>query len=100
MGDVSDPNRVLLVIAVVSRHGQPSNGLVKPLRRSLAHCPYGAAFDFTETDYYAATMGAGVKKQFIAFDVPIDPAGLAEIKRTTNQWEADYAGSSHAEHGR
>ena len=34
------------------------------------------AFDFRETDYYAAEMGADLKKQFWAFH-PIDPGRLA-----------------------
>ena len=34
-------------------------------------------FDFTETDYYTATMGADLKKQFLAFERLIDPAALA-----------------------
>jgi len=99
MGDVSDPNRVLLVIAVVSRH-EPA----LEWARETASQKFGgivltsAAFDFTETNYYASTMGSDLKKQFIAFDPPIDPAELADIKRTTNRWEADYAArSAHAE---
>ena len=38
------------------------------------------AFDFTETNYYAAEMGVGLKKQFWAFAAPIDPGRLAAIK--------------------
>ncbi|HEX4412562.1 MAG TPA: DUF4416 family protein [Lacipirellulaceae bacterium] len=49
------------------------------------------AFDFTETDYYAPTMGTALKKQFLAFEQPIDPAELAAIKCHTNEWEAEYA---------
>ena len=37
-------------------------------------------FDFTETDYYDATMGPGLQKVFFAFQRPFDPAGLVEIK--------------------
>ena len=56
------------------------------------------AFDFTETDYYTATMGTGLKKQFVAFERLIDPAALADIKRQTNAWEAEYAAlGRHAE---
>ena len=49
------------------------------------------AFDFTETDYYAATMGLDLKKQFLAAERLIDPALLAAVKRQTNEWEAEYA---------
>jgi hypothetical protein len=48
-------------------------------------------FDFTETDYYTATMGVGLKKQFFAFETLIDSGELAGIKRQTNDWEAEYA---------
>jgi hypothetical protein len=48
-------------------------------------------FDFTETDYYAATMGAGLKKQFLIFERLIDSSELAGIKRATNEFEASYA---------
>jgi hypothetical protein len=99
MGDVSEPNRVQLVIAVVSHHEVALEwARVTASQKFGAIALTSAAFDFTETNYYTATMGTGLKKQFIAFDKHIDPAALAEIKRTTNQWEADYAAqSSHAE---
>lgn len=48
-------------------------------------------FEFTETEYYAATMGTGLKKQFFAFERLIDSDALADIKRQTNDWEAEYA---------
>jgi hypothetical protein len=56
------------------------------------------AFDFTETDYYQATMGPGLRKRFFAFNRPLDPAELANLKLLTNQWEQDYAAAAgHAE---
>ena len=30
-------------------------------------------FDFTETDYYTATMGTELKKQFLLFEATDDP---------------------------
>lgn len=47
-------------------------------------------FVFTETDYYTATMGSGLKKQFLAFLRPIDPATLPDIKLETGEWEEEY----------
>lgn len=52
--------------------------------------PVSPLFDFNETDYYLATMGDGLKKQFLALASPFDPAELAEIKLVTNAWEAEY----------
>ena len=48
-------------------------------------------FQFDETDYYRATMGAGLQKSFFTFAAPFDPAGLAEVKLQTNRWEREYA---------
>jgi hypothetical protein len=56
------------------------------------------AFDFTETEYYAATMGSDLKKLFLAFERLIDPATLPDIKRQANEWEAEYAAlATHTE---
>jgi hypothetical protein len=93
MGDVFEPISVTLLIAVVSRYAKALEWA-----RDGAEQQYGSvllaspAFDFTETDYYTATMGPDLKKQFLAFERPIDPAALAGIKRQTNDWEAEYAG--------
>jgi uncharacterized protein DUF4416 len=95
MGDVSEPTRVLLVIAVISRHDSALEWAGEIASQKLGPIALTSdAFDFTETDYYTATMGTGLKKQFIAIGRPIDPAALAEVKRTTNQWEVDYASQS------
>ena len=48
-------------------------------------------FDFTETDYYQATMGAGLLKQFFGFERLIRPEELPVIKMETNGFEAAYA---------
>jgi uncharacterized protein DUF4416 len=93
MGDIHPPAPVLLVVAVSSRHGEA-------LEWSRERCAerYGTIlmasdpFDFTETNYYTATMGAGLKKQFLACEQLIDSSALASIKRETNDCEADYAG--------
>lgn len=99
MGDIRSPTPVLFFIAASSRHEE---ALAWGLRQSEAEFgPLAAvshAFDFTETDYYAAEMGIGLKKQFWAFAAPIDPGRLPAIKRQTNFWEAEYAGLKlHAE---
>jgi hypothetical protein len=93
MGQVQDPTPVLLIIAASSRYNAALNW-----GRDRAFDSFGdsalssPAFDFTETDYYTATMGAGLKKQFFAFERLVDPSQLAGIKRSTNEWEAKYAG--------
>ncbi len=99
MGDIHQPAPTMLLVAVVSRHQTAFDW-----SREIAIQYHGPviltsdAFDFSETDYYTATMGAGLKKQFLAFERPIDPGALAQIKRQTNEWEAEYAAlARHAE---
>jgi hypothetical protein len=92
MGEIANPTSALLIMAVTSRH-QAALGW----SRQMAEAAWGAcalqslAFSFSETDYYEATMGADLYKQFLAFERLIDPALLAAVKRQTNVWEAEYA---------
>lgn len=92
MGTTHDPTPVLQIIAVISRH----EAALKWARRQIesAFGPNALASDafaFTETDYYVATMGTDLKKQFLASEQLIDPGDLADIKIATNRWEAEYA---------
>lgn len=92
MGEIRSPSPVLLVIAVSSRYAEAFDWA-----REHAQERYGPialaseVFAFTETNYYAATMGADLQKQFLAFERFIDPAELIGIKRETNAWESAYA---------
>jgi len=92
MGDINDPKPALLLIAVSSRYDealawaeQRTCGEFGPLRLQ------SEAFEFTETDYYQATMGTELKKQFLTFETLIDPGTLPQIKRLTNAMEQEYA---------
>jgi hypothetical protein len=99
MGQIHSASPVLLILAISSRHTAAlewARAAGAQMHGSIALA--SDAFNFTETDYYAATMGTGLKKQFLAFERLIDPATLAEIKRQTNDWEAQYAAlGRHAE---
>lgn len=95
MGSISSPSPVLLILAAFSRHeGALDWG------RARAEAEWGPValaserFRFDATDYYEASMGPGILKCFFAFERPMDPAELVERKLQTNQWEAEYAGSS------
>lgn len=50
-------------------------------------------FDFSFTTYYEPEMGAGLVKQFLGFRPLVNPADLADIKRTSNDLEAGVARS-------
>jgi hypothetical protein len=101
MGAIQDPTSVLLVVAASSGHDAALDWARE--RCAEMYWPVAVAsdaFDFTETDYYTATMGAGLKKQFFAFERLIDPGALAGIKCDTNRWEAEYAGLGRHEESR
>ena len=92
MGDIHPPAPVLFLIAVSSRYDEALNWAGVQCAQHYGPVVLSSEpFEFTETDYYAATMGAGLKKQFLAFERLIDSAELASIKRETNNCEAEYA---------
>jgi hypothetical protein len=89
----------LLLVAAASRHDAALEWARLRIEATFGPLALAShAFDFTETDYYAATMGGDLKKQFLAVERLIDPGQLAQIKRQTNEWEADYAAAGlHSE---
>ncbi|HTQ39160.1 MAG TPA: DUF4416 family protein [Pirellulales bacterium] len=93
MGSPVEPAPVLLILAAFSRHEQ---ALV--WARETAESHWGSvaltspAFEFNETDYYTASMGPALKKQFFAFEKMINPERLIDFKLQSNTWEAEYAG--------
>ena len=99
MGAIQLPLPVLLLIAASSRHDHALSWTCSRTATCFGPIAFAStAFDFTETDYYTATMGTGLKKQFLAFERSIDPGALPAIKRQTNKWEAEYAAlGQHAE---
>ena len=94
MGIPGSSEPVKLVCAVMGRDGAMLNR-----GRDLMAERYGEAelaspvFDFSFTSYYEPEMGAGLVKQFLGFGPLVDPADLADIKRTSNDLEAGVARS-------
>lgn len=92
MADIRPPQPVKLICGMLAR----SETLLARAAAALVET-YGPAdvgseiwpFDFT--DYYAPQMGAGLKRQFIAFQRLIDPGELASIKIFTNDLEERFA---------
>jgi len=99
MGDIHDPDAVLLLVAASSRHQAALDWARERIERQFGPLALVSdAFDFTETAYYTATMGEELKKQFVSCERLIDPGELAHVKRETNAWEAEYATlGGHAE---
>ena len=92
MGEPTPHPPALLLLAAFSRHQAALKwALDRAAERWGPPAMESPTFEFTQTDYYQATMGQGLKKIFFTFDRPFDPAELAEVKLQTNQWEEEHA---------
>jgi hypothetical protein len=88
------PDPVLLVVAAFSRHEAALDWARQRLQALFGPVALASqTFDFHQTRYYEATMGPGLRKQFLAFSELIDPERLAGIKRQTIALEAELAQS-------
>lgn len=93
MGQIRvDSPRVLPIIAAFSRYSELLDLVPQWVADHFG--PVGLLSDrfaFTETDYYAPTMGNGLSKQLLALDA-LQPADfLAEAKCRANEIEASIA---------
>jgi hypothetical protein len=92
MGAISPPHPVLLLVAVSSRYEAALDWARERIASEFGMLgAVSEAFAFTETNYYTATMGSDLLKQFVVLAQSIDPGRLPAIKRLTNDWEVEYA---------
>ena len=97
MGQITPPQPVLLIVAAISRYEAALAWARERLAEQFGPIALvSEPFEFTETDYYTATMGPGLRKQFVALAELVDPEVLADVKRQTNGMETEYA--AHADH--
>jgi hypothetical protein len=86
----------MLLLAAFSRYGEALDwARQKAVETWGPLADESPRFDFAETTYYDATMGAGLKKVFFAFQRPFDPAELVEVKLLTNRWEVECVTACH-----
>ncbi len=92
MGRPRAAHRVKLIVGLLAAE----TDVLRRARQKLAH-RFGAIdlestpLPFSETDFYAAEMGAPLTRQFLAFESLVRPDDLAEIKQVTNALERDIA---------
>jgi hypothetical protein len=97
MGEIHQHPPVMPILAAFSRYDTALDWA-----RDRATAAWGPValesprFGFVETDYYAATMGAGLFKRFWAFENLRNPSELVDWKLAANDWETEYA--RHARH--
>lgn len=92
MGAIHPPEPALRIVAAFSRHDDALDWARKQTEANWGPVALASPiFEFTETHYYDATMGGGIKKCFWAFERLIDPAEAPANKLATNAWEAEFA---------
>ena len=92
MSDLRMPVPVLLVVAAFSRHVPALVWAQERLSECFGPIAWTSLlFDFTQTRYYEAAMGPGLRKHFLVFLNLVDLGELANIKRRTNEIEQELA---------
>lgn len=92
MAEITQPDNAKLICGMISSQTNLFEAAQKTLELSYGPARISSEiipFDFT--DYYHQQMGDGLLRKFIAFDRLIDPSELPDIKRTTNDIEAEIA---------
>ena len=94
MGTAAGEPRALPLLAAFSADAGLLQAVVD--RWLAVHGPQLAAFGpypFTFSDYYEKEMGAGLRKLLVVGAAPVPAGALAGLKRESNAWEAEHAGS-------
>lgn len=91
MGELRNVDPVLMFSAVFA----PTEGALDWAKEKMQQhwAPIALSspvFQFTETEYYAAEMGAELLKQLVVLEPLQAPEWLPGAKRQSNQWEAEY----------
>jgi hypothetical protein len=91
MGEIRQHRSVLLITAVFSRYDEAFSWTRERAERAwgpIALC--SERFEFTETRFYEASMGANLGKEIWAFEQLVDPRDLVELKHRSNQFEVEF----------
>jgi hypothetical protein len=82
---------VLLFLAAFSRQLQALEWAQQQAARHWGPVALASeVFSFDQTDYYAQSMGADLKKVLLVFERLILPTSLVELKHQAGRWEAEY----------
>ena len=74
MGDIREHEPVLLITAAFSRHDEARQWARERAERDWGPIALASEpFDFSETRFYEASMGTGIKKELWAFERLVDP---------------------------
>ncbi|EMB18331.1 DUF4416 family protein [Rhodopirellula europaea] len=90
---------VVRFCAVISRHQEARQWAKQRLAERWGELgEKGESSPFEAGGFYQPEMGDGLTKELIGIAQFADPAGLADWKNVTNEWESEYASlSDHPE---
>ncbi|XZE44606.1 DUF4416 family protein [Pirellulaceae bacterium SH467] len=92
MGEIKSYPPCVQLIGAFSRYGDALDWVWERVRHVWGEIPLlSERFAFRESEYYHRTMGEGLWKQFALCKPFYDPGCLSADKRTTNEWEDEYA---------
>jgi hypothetical protein len=94
MGQVRHSPPALFIAALFSRHLPALDWASDRLEKIFGPIQFTSLlFDFNQTRYYEAEMGARLIKVFVVFDRLVALESLAALKLVTNELEAELAGT-------
>ena len=92
MATPQKPAPALLFAAVFSRHESALDWARERIEGNWGPVVMASErFEHSETQYYTAEMGEGLRKLFLVVDGWLDPARLPDLKLQTNTWEQELA---------
>jgi hypothetical protein len=90
MGQLRLAPPVLLIVAAFSRYEEALRWAEEKLSASFGPIARSSPdFVFNQTEYYEASMGAGLRKRFLIFHDLISADQLADVKLRTNELEQE-----------
>lgn len=90
-GDRPEPLGLLFVAAFSQSASLIARAFARVEEKFGAVVLTSSPFAFTETTYYARSMGPDLTKQFAAFGPPVRVDALPSIKRQAIRWERELA---------
>ena len=92
MADVSEPPKVMIILAAFSRHDSALDWArewgIKRFGELVAESP---RFPHNETNYYEDEMGSDLRKTFLGFRGLVHPDDIVQAKIDSNAAELDFA---------
>ena len=80
----------MLLVAAFSRHAAALDWARRKIEDTWGPVALESPrFEFSQTDYYEASMGPGLLKTFFALQRRCEAARLPEVKLLTNRWEEE-----------